>query len=116
LFAGLASPLRVGRYHSLIVDPEDLRPPLRLTAWTEERVPMALAHLEHPTLGVQFHPESILSEQGHQLLANFLRFAGLRVEEHTSGERPALEGEPDFYQQPIERYAVAPRLPRRREP
>jgi anthranilate synthase/aminodeoxychorismate synthase-like glutamine amidotransferase len=73
IFAGLSCPLTVGRYHSLIVDP-------RLPDCLEEsarggEVLMALRHRELPAEGVQFHPESVLTEQGHELLSNFL-FAG----------------------------------------
>ncbi|KAB0682836.1 anthranilate synthase component II [Aureimonas leprariae] len=73
LFAGLPDPLRVGRYHSLIVVEEPaMDEHLRVTARSPEGEVMALAHRRHPTLGVQFHPESVLSEHGHALLANFL--------------------------------------------
>ncbi|SCM74437.1 aminodeoxychorismate synthase, subunit II [uncultured Pleomorphomonas sp.] len=71
LFAGLPSPLRVGRYHSLAVD-ETEGVPLRVTARAESGDVMAIAHVEHPTFGVQFHPESVLTEGGYRLFANFL--------------------------------------------
>ena len=77
MFAGLPSPFSVVRYHSLVVEPETLPASLVPTAWTEDGVLMGLRHRERPVYGVQFHPESILSEQGHALLANFLRLAGL---------------------------------------
>jgi anthranilate synthase/aminodeoxychorismate synthase-like glutamine amidotransferase len=73
LFAGLPSPLRVTRYHSLIVEDENLPESLRVTARSEEGEIMALAHREHPVHGVQFHPEAVLTEHGHALLRNFLR-------------------------------------------
>jgi len=76
LFDGLPSPLAVGRYHSLVVEPESLPGELRPTAWTEAGELMAFQHAELPVFGVQFHPESILTEHGYELLANFLRFAG----------------------------------------
>jgi anthranilate synthase/aminodeoxychorismate synthase-like glutamine amidotransferase len=79
LFAGLPSPLRVARYHSLVVADEGLPSELEVTARSEDGVLMALSHRRHPTLGVQFHPESILTEGGYELLANFLRIAGLTV-------------------------------------
>jgi anthranilate synthase/aminodeoxychorismate synthase-like glutamine amidotransferase len=79
LFSGLPSPLRVGRYHSLVVDPASLPSNLRPTAWTEDGIVMALEHDRRPVYGVQFHPESILTESGYELLANFLRLAGLEV-------------------------------------
>ncbi|SRR5258708_1971717 len=73
LFAGLPSPLLVGRYHSLIVEFEESAPsPLVVTARSEEGEIMALAHRDAPTYGVQFHPESILTQDGNVLLANFL--------------------------------------------
>ena len=77
LFEGLPAPLTVGRYHSLIVaeTPEFVRG-LRVTARSEVGEIMALAHVEHPTYGVQFHPESILSDAGHGIFANFFRMAG----------------------------------------
>lgn len=75
IFAGLPSPFTATRYHSLIVD-EPLPEELRRTAWTAEGELMGLAHVSHPTFGVQFHPESILTEHGHTMLKNFL---GARV-------------------------------------
>ncbi|HET8593120.1 MAG TPA: aminodeoxychorismate/anthranilate synthase component II [Solirubrobacterales bacterium] len=71
IFTGLPSPLVVGRYHSLIADPE-LPAELELSA-TYGEVVMAVRHRELPAEGVQFHPESVLSPQGRSLLANFLR-------------------------------------------
>ena len=71
VFASLPSPFTATRYHSLIV-PEPLPDCLQRTAWTEEGELMGLKHTEHPTFGVQFHPESILTEHGHQMLKNFL--------------------------------------------
>ena len=73
IFAGLPSPFTATRYHSLIVE-EPLPPELVRTAWTEEGELMGMRHREHPTFGVQFHPESILTEHGHRMLANFLQF------------------------------------------
>jgi len=70
LFAGLPSPLVVGRYHSLVVDP-DLPDCLRVTA-SGGGVVMAVAHRDLPAYGVQFHPESVLTPEGKRLLANFL--------------------------------------------
>jgi anthranilate synthase/aminodeoxychorismate synthase-like glutamine amidotransferase len=93
LFNGLPSPIRVGRYHSLVAEPATLSDSLRLTAWTEDGVVMAFEHKQLPVYGVQFHPESILTEFGYELLANFLRLAGLACCEDASelaaGERPA---------------------------
>lgn len=73
LFQGLPNPLRVTRYHSLIVQDRDLPPALRVTARSEEGEIMALAHREHTLHGVQFHPEAVLTEHGHDLLRTFLR-------------------------------------------
>lgn len=76
LFAALPSPLPVGRYHSLIVEPTPaMERVLRVDALSEEGEIMALSHREHPTLGVQFHPESVLTPQGRALFGNFLELA-----------------------------------------
>ncbi len=75
VLAGIPSPFVATRYHSLIVA-EPLPEVLVKTAWTEEGELMGLQHVEHPTFGVQFHPESILSEHGHALLRNFLAVGG----------------------------------------
>ncbi len=77
LYAGLPNPFTVVRYHSLAVDPATLPDALVPTAWTADGVLMGLRHRTLPIYGVQFHPESILSEQGHALMANFLTLAGL---------------------------------------
>jgi len=76
ILQGLPNPLRVGRYHSLIVQLDVVDGPLAATAWSDEGEIMALEHREHPTFGVQFHPESILTEHGHQMLRNFLKYIG----------------------------------------
>lgn len=73
VFKGLPSPFEATRYHSLIVKRETLPDCLEITAWTEEGEIMGLCHKEHPVHGVQFHPESILTEHGKQMLENFLR-------------------------------------------
>jgi len=72
VFCGLNNPLTVTRYHSLIIDPPTLPDCFEVTAWSETQEIMGVRHREWDLEGVQFHPESILSEQGHQLLANFL--------------------------------------------
>ena len=81
VFAGLPSPLRAMRYHSLVVSPRGLPPELEITGWSADRPPgqeiMALRHREYPIFGVQFHPESIATEQGKAILANFLELASL---------------------------------------
>jgi anthranilate synthase/aminodeoxychorismate synthase-like glutamine amidotransferase len=76
IFAGLPSPFRATRYHSLVV--EDLPEALLPTARTSDGLVMGLAHRALPVWGVQFHPESIASEHGHDLLRNFLSLAGVR--------------------------------------
>jgi para-aminobenzoate synthetase component 2 len=74
VFAGLPHPLTATRYHSLIAERETLPNCLEVTAWLEDGTIMGLRHRDYPHLqGVQFHPESVLTEAGHQLLANFLR-------------------------------------------
>ncbi|NDD69615.1 MAG: hypothetical protein EBZ29_09595 [Synechococcaceae bacterium WB9_4xC_028] len=76
VFAGLPQPLTATRYHSLIADRETLPACLEVTAWLEDGTIMGLQHRDFPHLqGVQFHPESVLTEAGHQLLANFLKLA-----------------------------------------
>ncbi len=77
LFAELPSPLRVARYHSLCAEVATLPACLRTTAVSDDGVVMALEHATLPVFGVQFHPESVLTEGGYRLLANFLTMAGL---------------------------------------
>ncbi|MBM3072841.1 aminodeoxychorismate synthase component 2 [Enterobacter sp. RHBSTW-00994] len=72
VFRGLNNPLTVTRYHSLVIDPPTLPTCFDVTAWSDTQEIMGIRHREWDLEGVQFHPESILSEQGHQLLANFL--------------------------------------------
>jgi len=81
VFAGLNNPLTVTRYHSLVISRDSLPDCLELTAWTQhddgsvDEI-MGVRHREYMIEGVQFHPESILSEQGHEMLANFLKQQG----------------------------------------
>jgi len=77
VFKGLPPKVEVTRYHSLIVERKSLPDCLEVTAETGDGIIMGLMHKTHPVHGVQFHPESIASEQGHALLANFLELAGL---------------------------------------
>ena len=77
MFAGLPDPFTATRYHSLVVD-EALPDCLELSAWTAEGVIMGVRHRELPVDGVQFHPESVLTEVGLDLLRNFLRWAARR--------------------------------------
>ena len=72
LFKGLPNPFEAIRYHSLAVYRENLPESLEVTAWTENGLVMGLRHKEHPVEGVQFHPESIMTRVGHDLLRNFL--------------------------------------------
>ncbi|EKE77108.1 anthranilate synthase component II [Gallaecimonas xiamenensis] len=72
LFSGLPNPLTVTRYHSLLVEADSLPACLKANAWTEDGLVMGFAHQSLPLHGVQFHPEAILTQAGHQLLANFL--------------------------------------------
>lgn len=78
VFAGLPSPFAATRYHSLIVEQDTLPDTLEATAWTADGNIMGLRHRTLPIFGVQFHPESIASEHGHALLANFLALASGR--------------------------------------
>lgn len=73
VFRGIANPFRATRYHSLIVERAGLPSCLRITAWTKEKEIMGLAHRQYPVFGVQFHPESIMTDNGRALLNNFVR-------------------------------------------
>lgn len=93
LFENLSSPLTVGRYHSLVIDPHSLPADLQVTATTADGTIMGVAHKAWPMWGVQFHPESILTEGGYTLLANFLRLAGMTPVAplpQTAEERPVV--------------------------
>jgi anthranilate synthase/aminodeoxychorismate synthase-like glutamine amidotransferase len=81
IFAGLANPIVATRYHSLVVEESSLPGCLEVAARTADGTVMALRHREFPVIGLQFHPESILTEAGYPLLAAFLRLAGLPVPE-----------------------------------
>ncbi|MDX2258064.1 MAG: aminodeoxychorismate/anthranilate synthase component II [Hyphomicrobiaceae bacterium] len=88
LFEGLPETFEVTRYHSLIVERQSLPACLEVTAETDDGIIMALAHRTDPVHGVQFHPESIASEHGHAILANFLRIAGFPVKSVTRSIPP----------------------------
>jgi anthranilate synthase/aminodeoxychorismate synthase-like glutamine amidotransferase len=75
LFAGLPDPFQATRYHSLVVERESLPADLLVNAWTHDGVVMGLRHTSHPTYGVQFHPESVLTAEGKRILGEFLRRA-----------------------------------------
>ncbi len=76
LFEGLQNPLNVTRYHSLVVSPKNLPDCLEVTAKTDDGIIMGISHKTLPIHSVQFHPESVATQQGHNLLANFLTAAG----------------------------------------
>ena len=78
LFKGLDSPFKATRYHSLSVERETLPDCLTVNAWTEDGEIMSLRHKTRPIHGLQFHPESIASENGHELIASFLKLAGIK--------------------------------------
>ena len=73
VFHGLPNPFRATRYHSLVIERESLPDCLEITAWTDDDEIMGVRHKTLPIEGVQFHPESILTEYGHDMLANFLK-------------------------------------------
>lgn len=79
LMHGLPSPFEAGRYHSLVVEEASLPDCLRKTAWTEDGLIMGFEHREWDLMGVQFHPESILTNLGHTIIANFLRVCGVEI-------------------------------------
>ncbi len=79
VFAGLPQPFEATRYHSLVVERSSVPPELEITAWTDDGIVMGLRHREHAVEGVQFHPESILTGCGHDLLRNFLAAAAAHV-------------------------------------
>lgn len=97
MFAQLPSPFQAGRYHSLVVDAPSLPKSLEITARTADGLVMGLRHRRFPVVGVQFHPESILTEHGYALLGQFLRLAGLaspRTPPTMAAERPAIVSRP----------------------
>jgi len=73
VFAALPTPFRATRYHSLVIERESCPDCLEITAWTDDAEIMGVRHKSMPIEGVQFHPESIMTEHGHQLLGNFLK-------------------------------------------
>ena len=78
LFAGLPNPFPAARYHSLVISRTNLPPELRVTASAEDGEIMAVEHVRHPVIGLQFHPESVLTAYGYVLLDRFLHGAGSR--------------------------------------
>lgn len=93
VFAGLPNPFQATRYHSLVVPEETVPPELEVTAWSEfpghPREVMGLAHRHHPIHGVQFHPESFLTDFGIDLLMNFLKLSGHTVPSTVAGQQLA---------------------------
>ena len=79
MFAGIPSPFRATRYHSLVVERASMPASLEVTAWTDDGLVMGLAHRDLNIHGVQFHPESIASQHGHHMLRNFLDLARQRA-------------------------------------
>ena len=75
VMAGVSEPFEATRYHSLIVKRSSIPDELVVTAWTHDGVVMGLRHVKHPTYGVQFHPESVLTKEGKKVLGNFIRRA-----------------------------------------
>ena len=88
LFSGIPVRFVVGRYHSLVIEPSSLPACLRATAWSEDGSIMAIEHERFPVFGVQFHPESILTTVGYEILANFLSIAGLDCLELPQNDLP----------------------------
>ncbi|NQV28341.1 MAG: aminodeoxychorismate/anthranilate synthase component II [Rhodopirellula sp.] len=92
IFEGLPNPLRVARYHSLVADPQSMPDELAVTSQTDDGLIMAFEHRQYPTFGVQFHPESILTQMGHQLIRNFLEIAGIETPLFPSGDSLGASG------------------------
>ncbi|MCX8076665.1 MAG: aminodeoxychorismate/anthranilate synthase component II [Aquificaceae bacterium] len=82
IFEGLKNPFTAVRYHSLVIDRSTLPDCLKVTAWSDDGEIMGIQHRDYPLFGVQFHPESILSEEGMRLLENFLKIAKGKVLAH----------------------------------
>ncbi len=102
LFTGLPSPLTATRYHSLVISPDSVPAELRVTARAEDDEIMAVTHVEHPVVGVQFHPESVLTEYGYRMLDWFLTGGrGTAVPDRADGASIApFAAEPDLASHP----------------
>ena len=98
VFTGLPSPLTATRYHSLVIAPESVPAELRVIASAEDGEIMAVVHREHPVVGVQFHPESVLTEYGYRMLDQFLTGGrGTNVPDRADGaSAPCADQEPDL--------------------
>ncbi len=101
LFAGLPNPFTAMRYHSLIVDEATLPSDFTITARTVDGLIMAIQHRHWPMVGVQFHPESVLTRGGHHLLGNFLSLAGIEAEAPLSAEFQFPTPSDDFFSREI---------------
>lgn len=112
LFAGCPNPLTVARYHSLVVDEATLPESLKVTARTHDGLMMAMEHRTERVFGVQFHPESILTRYGHQILHNFLQLSGVATRSDWLSEEQqaesSLETSADFYQRQFDLNAFRP--------
>jgi anthranilate synthase/aminodeoxychorismate synthase-like glutamine amidotransferase len=91
LFDGIPTRFRVTRYHSLIAKPESLPPELRITASTDDGIVMAVEHDSRPIVGVQFHPESVLTEFGPRILSNFLTINSIPFDGMCAGDAIRVE-------------------------
>lgn len=85
VFKDIPNPFQATRYHSLILDPSHVSDSINVTAWTSDKIIMGISHKRYPLWGVQFHPESIASEDGHLLLRNFLTLSRLWQKNHAFG-------------------------------
>ena len=97
VLAGVSDPFEATRYHSLIVDRASIPDDLVVTAWTADGTVMGLRHAKHPTYGVQFHPESVLTKEGKKILANFIRRSA-RVNGLTDSSVPTPDSSPQVGQ------------------
>lgn len=95
VFANLPNPLEVGRYHSLAVAKGSLPAEMHVTAHTADGEIMAIQHTARPLVGLQFHPESVLTEHGREILANFLRMSGLPVTQESGSPEVLSEPAPE---------------------
>ncbi|MGE5472890.1 MAG: anthranilate synthase component II [Ignavibacteriales bacterium] len=84
IFRSLPKKIKAGRYHSLVINPDNLPKQLEIIAETDDRVIMGVKHKEYPTFGIQFHPESILTESGMEIIENFLNIKKTNFLENTS--------------------------------
>ena len=103
VFQPLPNPLVACRYHSLVVDRDSLPASLEVSCWLDDDTVMGLRHRELPLVGVQFHPESVLTEQGYLLLAEFLQLAGLAPTEPVPTLDPRQPAVDRRVEQPLDR-------------